>query len=69
MFEVELETGQRLCPWTPPGTEPLARLIYPMVAGICALLRVRKQGSPQRYRDTEQTSQVIDLIFFSVPLW
>jgi hypothetical protein len=45
------------------------RLVYPMLGGICALPHVRKEGSPQRHRGTEQKSQVIDLIFFSVSLW
>jgi len=40
--------------------------MYPMLAGIYALPHVRKQGSPQSHEATEQKSQVIDLIFFSV---
>jgi hypothetical protein len=37
-----------------------------MLAGICALPHVRKQGSPQRHGGTEQKNQMINLIFFSV---
>jgi hypothetical protein len=43
-----------------------ACVIYTVLAGICALPRVRKQGSPQRHGGTEQKSQAISLIFFSV---
>jgi hypothetical protein len=43
-------------------------VIYPMLGGICALPRVRKQESPQRHGGTEQKSQVMNLIFFSVSL-
>jgi hypothetical protein len=39
-----------------------------MLGGICALLHVRKQGSPQRHGGTEQKGQVIGLVFFSVSL-
>ena len=39
-----------------------------MLAGICALPHVRKQGSPRRHGGTEQKRQVINLIFFSVSL-
>jgi hypothetical protein len=46
----------------------VARLVYSMLEGICALPHDRKQESPQRHRATEQKDQMISLILFSVPL-
>jgi hypothetical protein len=43
-----------------------SHVIYPTLAGICALTYVRKQGPPQRHGGKEQKSQVINLIFFFV---